>query len=189
MRKKFLNYSQCLLLQPFCKLVLSGQLEKLPEWILKIKSIVRIALCWSRLLDDPLKDLQALPNLMHLRLYNAYGGEQLHIKCGGFQKLNNLGVQNLGGLNRLIIHEGALPLLVTLRIGPCPQLKEVLSGIHHLKCLKYLQFEEIPTEFVLSMQPNEGPDFGKVKHVPFVRFWYRILGVRYKCYKLGDSES
>ena len=119
MRKKFLNYSQCLLLQPFCKLVLSGQLEKLPEWILKIKSIVRIALCWSRLLDDPLKDLQALPNLMHLRLYNAYGGEQLHIKCGGFQKLNNLGVQNLGGLNRLITHEGALPLLVTLRIGPC----------------------------------------------------------------------
>ena len=88
-------------------LVLSRQLEKLPEWILKIKSIVRIALCWSRLLDDPLKDLQALPNLMRLRLYSAYRREQLHIECGGFQKLNNLGLRNLGGLNRLIINEGA----------------------------------------------------------------------------------
>ena len=139
-------------------------------------------------MEDPLKVLQALPNLLSLLLVDGYGGEQLHIEGGGFQKLRYLGLANLGGLNRLIIDEGALPLLEKLVIGYCPQLKEVPSGIHHLKSLKYLQFNEMPTEFVLSLQPDEGPDFGKVKHIPSVTFWYRTHGEYYKSYELGDSE-
>jgi disease resistance protein RPM1 len=72
------------LLQTLC---LRGRLEKLPEWIPKLKSIVRIALIYSRLMDDPFKVLQALPNLMYLWLQDGYEGEQLHIEGGGFQKL------------------------------------------------------------------------------------------------------
>ncbi|XP_075670907.1 disease resistance protein RPM1-like [Castanea sativa] len=169
-------------------LFLHGRLEKLPEWIPKLKSIVRIALIWSKLMEDPLKVLQALPNLMHLLLYDGYGGEQLHIEGRSFQKLKELRFLNLGGLNRLIIDEGALPFLEFLEIGDCPQLKEVSSGIHHLKSLKELSFAEMPTEFVLSLQPDEGPDFGKVKHIPSVNFGYWIRGQSYKLYKLGDSE-
>ena len=151
---------------------LSGRLEKFPEWILKLNSIVKIALYWSKLMEDPLKLLQSLPNLMSLSLHDGYGGEQLHIEGGGFQKLKYLMLDNLEELNRLIIDEGALPLLEKLEIGECPQLKEVPSGIHHLKSLKNLEFDEMPTEFVLSLQPDEGPDFGKVKHIPSVTFWY-----------------
>uniref|UniRef100_A0A7N2M872 Disease resistance R13L4/SHOC-2-like LRR domain-containing protein n=1 Tax=Quercus lobata TaxID=97700 RepID=A0A7N2M872_QUELO len=114
-------------------LALFGRLEKLPEWIPKLKSIVRIGLYWLKLMDDPLKVLQALPNLKYLWLYNVYGGEQLHIEGEGFQKLKFLGLESLGGLNRLMIDKGALPFLERLRIGACPQLKEVPSGIHHLK--------------------------------------------------------
>ena len=88
----------------------------------------------------------------------------------------------------MIIDEGALPLLETLSIGECPQLKEVPSGIHHLKSLKNLIFEEMPTEFVLSLQPDEGPDFEKVKHIPSVTFWCRTHGNYYVIYNLGDSE-
>nr|POF03101.1 putative disease resistance rpp8-like protein 4 [Quercus suber] len=66
--------------------------------------------------------------------------------------------------------EGALPILDQHHIGPCPQLKEVPSGIHHLKNLKQLRFDEMPTEFVLSLQPDEGFNFGKVKHIPSVTF-------------------
>ena len=139
-------------------------------------------------MDDPLKVVQALPNLMEIRLYDGYKGEQLHIEGGGFQKLKLLGLRNLRRLNRLIIDKGALPLLVKLRIGPCPQLKEMPSGIHYLKSLKFLDFYEMPTELVLSLQPDEGLDFWKVKHVPFVVFWYRCQGERYKTYKLGDPE-
>ena len=167
---------------------LSGRLEKFPEWILKLNSIVKISLFWSKLKEDPLKVLQALPNLMRLWLVDGYGGEQLHIEGGGFQKLKFLGLRNLGGLNRLIIDEGALPLLVELVIGECPQLKEVPSGIHHLKSLKILEFDEMPTEFVLSLQPDEGPDFGKVKHIPSITFGYKTHGIYYEIYNLGDSE-
>ncbi|XP_065616613.1 disease resistance protein RPM1-like [Quercus suber] len=167
---------------------LYGRLEKLPEWIPKLKSIVRIELYWSKLMEDPFKILRTLPNLMHLLLYNGYGGEQLHIEGGGFQKLRYLGLDNLGGLNRLIIDEGALPLLEKLLLGECPQLKELPSGIHHLKSLKNLQFDEMPTELVLSLQPNEGPDFGKVKNIPFVIFRHRVRGEHYRWYKLGNSD-
>jgi disease resistance protein RPM1 len=90
----------------------------------------------------------------------------------------------LRGLNRLIIDEGSLPLLESLKIGPCPLLKEVPSGIHHLKSLKHLEFEEMPREFVLSLQPDEGPDFWKVKHIPTVEFWYRTKGETTKGTKL-----
>ena len=174
---------------PFLQnLYLFGRLEKLPEWILKLKSIVRIGLGWSRIMDDQLNVLQALPNLMWLWLYDGYKGEQLHIGGEGFQKLKFLGLHNLRELNRLIIDEGALAILEGLDIGPCPQLKELPSGIHHLKTLKSLEVYEMPNEFVLGMQPNEGHDFWKIKHVPFVRFWYRIQGENYKTYKLGDPE-
>ena len=136
-------------------------------------------------MEDPLKVLQALPNLMFLSLHDGYGGEQLHIEGGGFQKLKYLGLYSLGGLNRLMIDEGALPLLEMLEIGSCPQLKEVPSSIHHLKSLKNLQFNEMPTEFILSLQPD-GPDFEKVRHIPSVTFFYGIQGVRYS-YNLGSS--
>nr|XP_023879062.1 disease resistance protein RPM1-like [Quercus suber] len=168
--------------------ILSGRLAKLPEWIPKLKSVVRIGLDWSRLMDDPLKVLQALSNLMDLLLYDGYAGEQLHIEGGGFQKLKFLGLRNLGGLNMLIIDKDALPLLEILEIGPSPQLKKVPTGIQHLKSLKKLQFYEMPIEFVLSMQPAEGPEFWKVKHIPFVHFWNRIRGEHYKIHKLGDPE-
>ena len=84
----------------------------------------------------------------------------------------------------MIIDEGALPLVVTLRIGHCPQLKDLPYGIHRLKCLKYLQFEVIPTEFVLSMQPNEGPDFGRSS-----MFLLFVFGVRFKGYATNATSS
>ena len=121
-------------------------------------------------MEDQLKLLQSLPNLTSLSLHDGYRGEQLHIEGRSFQKLKELRFRSLGGLNRLIIDEGALPFLELLEIAECPQLKEVPSGIHHLKILKTLYFRDMPTEFVLSLQPDEGPDFGKVKHIPSCHF-------------------
>ena len=173
------------LLQSLC---LFGRLEKLPEWIPKFKSIVRIYLLWSKLKDNPFKVLQDLPNLMELLLYEGCRDEQLHFEGGGFQKLKSLRLGNFRTLKKLIIDEGAMPLLEKLVIGPSPLLKEVPSGIYHLKSLKTLEAVNLLKEVVLSMQPDEGHDFWKVKHVPSVIFRYRMKGSHYIVYKLGDPE-
>nr|XP_023875602.1 disease resistance protein RPM1-like [Quercus suber]XP_023875603.1 disease resistance protein RPM1-like [Quercus suber] len=173
------------LLQSLC---LFGRLEKLPEWIPKLKSIVRIYLLWSRLMDDPFKVLQDLPNLMELLLHEGCTSEQLHFQGGGFQKLKSLCLRNFRPLKKLIIDEGAMPLLEKLVIGPSPLLKEVPSGIYHLKSLKTLEAINLSKEVVCRMQPDEGHDFWKVKHVPSVVFRYRIQGLHYIVYKLGDPE-
>ena len=125
---------------------------------------------------------------MELLLHEGCRDEQLHFEGGGFQKLKSLRLGNFRTLKELIIDERAMPLLEKLVIGPSPLLKEVPSGIYHLKSLKTLDAVNLSKEVVLSMQPDEGHDFWKVKHVPSVIFRYRMQGLHYIVYKLGDPE-
>ncbi|GMP78504.1 hypothetical protein CsSME_00034420 [Camellia sinensis var. sinensis] len=118
-------------------LQLVGRLEKLPDWIPKLQNLVRLSLMGSGLTkNDPVKALQVLPSLVHLCLWDAYDREQLYFEVGRFQKLKQLTLAGFKELNSVIIEEGALPLLEELTIELCPQLKEVPSGIHHLRNLK-----------------------------------------------------
>ena len=96
---------------------------------------------------------------MSLWLFQAYDGEQLRFKEGGFPKLKLFFLRELHGLKAVEVEEGALPCLEDLRIGSSPLLNEVPSGIQHLRNLKVLQNYDMPNEFVLSMQPNEGSDY------------------------------
>nr|POE82106.1 hypothetical protein CFP56_57243 [Quercus suber] len=48
-----------------------------------------------------------------------------------------------------------MPLLEKLVIGPSPLLKEVPSGIYHLKSLKTLEAINLSKEVVCRMQPDE----------------------------------
>ncbi|KAL0000434.1 hypothetical protein SO802_014215 [Lithocarpus litseifolius] len=151
------------------RLYIKGHLEKFPDWIPKLQHLVRLRIYWSRLNEDPLKALQNLPNLLELTISkNAYNGEQLHFKIGGFPKLKMLTLRDLDVLFSLIIDEGALPLLEKLVIGHSLQLKEVPSGIQHLRNLKELAFIDMPKEFNESLDPQQGPRYWIVKHVPIV---------------------
>ncbi|KAL7176926.1 hypothetical protein ACSBR2_030291 [Camellia fascicularis] len=89
----------------------------------------------------------------------------------------------------MIIEEGALPLLEELTIEPSPQLKEVPSGIHHLRNLKTLEFIGMPEEFIDRMEPkpNQGKDYWIVEHIPHVSFWSRIDKQKYT--KIGSLEE
>ncbi|XP_028054785.1 disease resistance protein RPM1-like isoform X2 [Camellia sinensis] len=165
------KYLQCL--------VLVGRLEKLPDWNLKLQNLVTLRLLGSSLTkNDPLKALQVLPSLVCLALVDAYDGEQLYFEVGRFQKLKRLTLVGFKGLNSVIIEEGALPLLEDLLIEPSPQLKEVPSGIHHLRNLKFLGFVGMPEEFIDRMKPkpkpNQGKDYWIVEHIPRVELWSRI---------------
>ncbi|GMP78499.1 hypothetical protein CsSME_00034415 [Camellia sinensis var. sinensis] len=153
------------------RLYLAGRLEKLPDWIPKLQNLVGLSLVGSGLTkNDPLKALQVLPSLVRLVLWDAYDGEQLYFEVGRFQKLEQLTLAGFKGLNSVIIEEGALPLLEDLTIEPSPQLKEVPSGIHHLRNLKTLQFVGMPEEFIDRMEPkpNQGKDYWIVEHIPRV---------------------
>ena len=126
------------------QLHIKGHLEKLPVWISKFHLVI-IEIFWSRLNDDPLEVIQNLPSLLVLRIScQAYNGEQLHFKIGGFLKLKELYLHHLNILHSLMIDEGALSLLENLSIGPCLKLKEVPSGIQRLRNLKMLEFFDSP---------------------------------------------
>ncbi|KAL7163673.1 hypothetical protein ACSBR2_039735 [Camellia fascicularis] len=157
--------------------IISKSIEKLPDWNLKLQNLVTLRLLGSSLTkNDPLKALQVLPSLVLLVLVDAYDGEQLYFEVGRFQKLKQLRLVGLKGLNSVIIEEGALPLLELLTIEPSPQLKEVPSGIHHLRNLKTLQFVSMPEELIdrIEPKPNQGKDYWIVEHIPHVELWSQI---------------
>lgn len=126
---------------------LGGQLDRLPNWISKLHNLSKLILSYSNLMEDSVEVLQALPNLKYLVLFWAYNGERMHFEGGGFQKLKYLYLAGLHYLNEMLIDEGALPLLESLEIGPCPMLEEVPSGLENLRCLKVLSFAWMTNEF------------------------------------------
>ncbi|KAL5547868.1 hypothetical protein UlMin_003099 [Ulmus minor] len=165
------------------RLELTGRLQKLPDWVLKLHSLSTLGLNWSRLADDPLKYLKNLPSLVYLWLLAAYEGEQLHFEQGGFQKLKLLQLNKLDGLKEMKISRGTLPLLEELSIGSCSQLKMTASNLRGLKSLKLVEISEMPREFELDMQPEGDQDHWKIKNVPSSPFWFRGVGDAYDFYE------
>ncbi|XP_057971664.1 disease resistance protein RPM1-like [Malania oleifera] len=167
------------------RVYLKGPLKKLPNWIPKLQNLVKLRLSWSRLRDDPnlLVVLQDLPKLLEFELHDAYDEEQLKFGEGSFQKLKVLRLQQLNALQKVIIDEGAMPLLEELTIGPTPELKEVPSGIQHLKNLTNLTFFDMPEELALGLQPGQGRDYYNIQHIPTVLFTYKENN-RYTTYTL-----
>ncbi|KAJ9697198.1 hypothetical protein PVL29_009120 [Vitis rotundifolia] len=150
---------------------LMGRLEKLPDWISKLPSLVRVSLTRSNLATDPMQVFQVLPSLQVLSLSRTSVVEQLCFGATGFQKLKRLRLNDLIGLKRVKIEDGTLPLLEELMIGPCPQLEELPSGIRHLSKLTTLRFVDLQKELRLSMIPDQGRNFEIVEHIPNVFFW------------------
>ncbi|CBI24371.3 unnamed protein product, partial [Vitis vinifera] len=153
-------------------LFLQGCLSKLPEWLLTLRSLVRVCLRRSRLSYDPVEVLQALPNLLEVELHTAYDGECLCFSELGFQKLERLQLRDMKGLKTLKIRDGALPLLKHFEIGPSPQLEEVPPGIRLLKTLTSIEFWGMSEEFAFSMVPDHGQNYHIVEHVPNVFFHF-----------------
>ena len=146
---------------------LRGRLWKLPEWFAQLRNIVKIKLAYSMLEDDPLEVLQNMHGLLQLCIYHdSCVGKQLHFKKGVFPRLKQLFLSDLSRLRSLIIEETALPVLEDLYIGPCPQMKKLPSGLQHLKNLKDIFFNKMPTELMTSQ------DFHIVLHVPRIIFCF-----------------
>ncbi|GAY47804.1 hypothetical protein CUMW_107160 [Citrus unshiu] len=122
------------------RLYLTGNMKKLPDWIFKLKNLIRLGLDLSGLTEEPIGVLQALPNLLELRLAGAYNYELFHFKAGWFPKLQKLKLFDFVAVKSVIIEKGAMPDIRELVIGSCPLLMEIPIGIEHLKNLKQLVF-------------------------------------------------
>ena len=145
-------------------LILAGKLEKVPRWFLSLQSVTYLFLHWSRLEEDLLPHIAALPNLGRLSLTNAYVGRQLCFNTG-FLKLTRFHIRNFPQLNEIIIEKGVMPNLKSLYIGSCMELKTVPLGIEYLQNLQQLDLNSISVELKNRID-NEDEDFPKVQHIP-----------------------
>ncbi|XP_054791498.1 disease resistance protein RPM1-like [Prosopis cineraria] len=121
------------------RLYLEGRLRSLPKWIPRLKKLVKLCLYGSGITDDPILALKNLNELLELRLRKAYQGEELHFQKGWLKKLKVLRLRKLEHLKTLKIHDKALPQLVQLYIGPCPQMAEVPDDIQNVKHVRRLE--------------------------------------------------
>ncbi|KAF8394130.1 hypothetical protein HHK36_020336 [Tetracentron sinense] len=137
------------------RLELTGPLEKFPNWISSLLNLKRLYLARCRLSDDPLGVLQALPNLMMLSLYQAYDGEELCFKGGGFPTLKVLSIAQFERLKLVRVQDGAMPHLEELTIAECKMLEKVPLGIECLTNLKFFDFVNMPKEFAMVLNPTK----------------------------------
>ncbi|KAF8394100.1 hypothetical protein HHK36_020305 [Tetracentron sinense] len=151
------------------KFYLAGNLEKFPNWIPSLNNLERIILACCKLRDDPLEVLQTLSNLVWLRLYDAYDGEELCLKEGGFQRLETLEFFRLERLRLVRLEKGSLPRLQNIYMDGCKMLEKVPLGTECLSNLKVFSYREMSNEFVMSLNPNEqGGDYWKIAHIPTI---------------------
>ncbi|KAJ0101985.1 hypothetical protein Patl1_03857 [Pistacia atlantica] len=155
------------------RIYLTGNMKKLPDWILKLEYIVKICFDLSGLTDDPMRVLQALPNLLELRLSNRCHDEQLHFKEGWFPKLKSLKLDDMEGVELMIIEKGAMPNLENFIIGLGPRIKEFPFGIEHLRNLAFPRFWFMSNELYCMMNDEK---WKKVTHLlPEVRVTIKYL--------------
>ena len=151
------------------RLHLVGKLEKIPQWFSSLQSLTHLELHWSRLEEDPLPHIAALPLLGRLTLTNAYVANQLCFNTG-FPKFIELEIRNFPLLNEIIIEKGVMPNLRSLWIEKCMELKTVPKGIEHLN-LQELILKSVSVAFKNRIQEEGSVDFPKVKHIPKIHLY------------------
>ncbi|KAM3681563.1 hypothetical protein ACJW31_12G006200 [Castanea mollissima] len=147
-------------------LVLVGKLENVPQWFSSLEKLTFLYLHWSRLEEDVLSQIAALPNLVRLSLNNAYSGNQMVFHTG-FPKLTSLTIRNFPELNEIIIREKVMPKVQSLYIADCMELETVPKGIEYLENLQELILESVSMQLKNRINLGEGSgDFAKVQHIP-----------------------
>lgn len=118
------------------------------------RNLYSLRLFWSQLKEDPLPSLSRLLNLTELHFTRAYNGEKLVFLTRWFPKLKVLRLRDLPNLKRMDIQQGAMVSLERLRLINLSSMEEVPLGIEFLMPLKYLSFEEITVDFLLSLRQS-----------------------------------
>ncbi|CAL2267102.1 unnamed protein product [Prunus armeniaca] len=145
------------------RLFLSGKLEKVPHWFCSLKSLTFLGLRWSKLEEDLLPHIEALPSLRWLCLNNSYVGTEMCFRRG-FVKLRYLELFGFSLLNKVTIEKGAMPNLEFLSIKRCSSLVALPQGFEYLTRLEGYGFENVSEQLIESIQEG-GVDHPKVQHL------------------------
>ncbi|GMJ08204.1 RESISTANCE TO PSEUDOMONAS SYRINGAE 3, RESISTANCE TO P. SYRINGAE PV MACULICOLA 1 [Hibiscus trionum] len=150
------------------KLMLVGKLEKIPHWFNSLDSLTRLYLHWSRLRDDFLPHIQALPNLGHLIMVNAYEGEQLFF-LEGFEKLKVLTIAGCPRLKEITINKGVISGLQELEIVQCREFMTLPHGWESISDLKEVRLFDVSPGLIEKICRSNGMDQQTIKSIMLSR--------------------
>ncbi|XP_058114247.1 probable disease resistance protein At1g58602 [Magnolia sinica] len=157
------------------KLFLEGELDMLPEYTEFPTNLTKLTLKYSRLKQDPLASLEKLRNLRILRVDGSFAAfTRVEMACSAqqFPRLESLHLERLYGLEEWRVEEGAMPILLLLRIDKSPQWKKLPEGLQYVTTLKILEFWSMPDEFKERLREDGGEDWHKIQHVGTVNIHY-----------------
>ncbi|KAJ9167275.1 hypothetical protein P3X46_021939 [Hevea brasiliensis] len=146
------------------KLLLFGKLDRVPHWFCSLQNLTYLWLHWSRLREDPLPHIAALPKLGQLVLVNSFVKEYLHF-CSGFAMLKMLCMVNFPQLTGINIEKGIMPDIHELVIDSCLALNAVPQGIEFLTNLQSLVLANCSSSLIGRVNDVESKDRSKVQHI------------------------
>ncbi|PRQ50622.1 putative P-loop containing nucleoside triphosphate hydrolase, leucine-rich repeat domain, L [Rosa chinensis] len=157
--------------------ILVGRLENVPLWFHSLWSLAHLYLHWSKLEENLVPHIEALPNLGYLTLVNAYVGKQLYFRRG-FVKLKKLELYNHPLLTKITIENGVMPNLHDLHVESCMSLKTLPLGLEYLANLQKLTLETVPKKIILPIRKG-AVDRRKVQHIPEILYFYEESSMRF----------
>ena len=91
--------------------------------------LTELNLFQSKLVEDPMPILEALPNLRILLLSEAFEGEEIVCFSNGFLQLRSLKLKWLGNLQSWRVEDGAMPKPSRLQFDSCLSLRAIPDGL------------------------------------------------------------
>jgi disease resistance protein RPM1 len=142
------------------KFTLAGRLvgNKLPSWFRHLSGLMQLKLHSSKLKEDSIGLLSALPRLFDLSLMDAYEEKSLVFAAGVFPVLRKLRLGDLANLSHLEFQQGSLVNLDKLMLRQCFELTKIPQGIENLVHLQNLELCDMPIELTDKIQKGQGSE-------------------------------
>ncbi|CAG7895923.1 unnamed protein product [Brassica rapa] len=150
------------------ELKLEIYMPRLPDAQQFPSHLTTISLKQSRLKKDPMPILEKLLHLKEISLHErSFCGRRMACSRDGFPQLQKLEFEGLEEWEEWIVEEGSMPLLCTLEIDNCRELKEIPDGLRFITSLNSLTFYNMGKRWEKRLSKG-GKDYYKVQHIPSV---------------------
>ncbi|XVE69264.1 hypothetical protein DITRI_Ditri09bG0138500 [Diplodiscus trichospermus] len=141
-------------------------------------NITKLTLTGSELKQDPMSELEKLPQLRILYiLWDSYMGIRLSCSSNGFLQLDTLHIEYLCELQEWNIEEGAMPHLQCLVLRCLHKLRMFPEGLRYLTALQQMKLKEMKRSLVERIQvieEREGDDLSLVTHIPSIQIYRTV---------------